>query len=280
MIQRESCLTGSRPKWTPAFLREIEALSNKVGFINAVHQTLEQDNIAVKVEGDFEQLQDHQNGILFVGDHKNQWEFVALMDMLSRMNRDDMLNIAKFYVQRQVHQALGSAASRLVMPVYPRILASDRKEFFNSETLNRILYRKYLLTTAESAEANTRAIEAATEFLEEEGVVNIFPVGSVVDSLTHPWRRGVGRIVNDIPEEAKQNVLIAPYRIDDISQKRLIGAVAMRGRGLVGSHQTMNVRLGPLQTAAELVDPLLDSNRTDHVAITDRLQRQFIDHFG
>jgi len=280
MIQSESHLTTSRPKWTPPFLREIETLSGEVGFIEAVHQTLEQDNIAVEIDGDFEQLKDHPGGILFVGDHKNQWEFVALMDMLARMERDDMLNIAKFYVQRQVHQALGHAASRLVAPVYPRILANDRKELFNSETINRILYRKHLLNTAESAEANTRAIEASTKRLNEGGVVNIFPTGSVVDSLTHPWRDGVGRIISKIPKDTKNETLVAPYRLDDISRTRLIGAVAMRGKGLLGKPQTMNLHLGPIQTAATLVDSLPESTHDDQVAITALLRSQFISHFG
>lgn len=280
MIQSEPHLTASRPKWTPPFLREIETLSGKVGFIEAVHQTLEQDNIAVKIDGDFEKLKDHPGGILFVGDHKNQWEFVALMDMLARMGRNDMLNIAKFYVQRQVHQALGHTASRLITPVYPRILASDRKEFFNSETLNRILYRKHLLTTAESAEANTRAIKASAKRLGEGGVVNIFPTGSVVDSLTHPWRDGVGRIISDIPDDTKKEILIAPYQLDDISRARLIGAIAMRGNGSLGKPQTMNLRLGPIQTATKLVDSLPESVHEDQAAITALLRNQFVNYFG
>ena len=280
MIHSEADLTGSRPRWRPAFLREIEALGDEVGFINAVRQTLEQDHITVDVDGDLEQLQDHQGGILFVGDHKNQWEFVALIDMLSRMERDDMLNVAKFYVKRQIHQALGSAASRLVVPVYPRILASDRQEFFNSETLNLIAYRKHLLTVAESAEANTRAVEAVVERLDDGGVGNIFPTGSVVDSLTHPWREGVGRIINELPEEAKGETLVVSYKLDDIPRKRLVGAVAMRGRGMLGKPQRMGLRLGPIGTAAALIDSLPDSDRQDQTAITEQLRSQFTAYFG
>lgn len=51
-------------------------------FINAVHHILRRNNIDVTVDGDFDQLNEHEGGILFVGDHKNQWEFVALMDLL------------------------------------------------------------------------------------------------------------------------------------------------------------------------------------------------------
>lgn len=261
-------------------MREIEALGEQIGFMNAVHEIFRRDNITVGVEGDLDRVQNHKDGILFVGDHKNQWEFAALMDILSQIDRDEMLNIAKFYVQRQVHQALGYAASRLVAPVYPRILARDRGEFFNSETLNRLFYRKYLLTLAESEQANTRSLQAANEHLDRGSVVNIFPCGSVVDARVNPWRTGVGKIIRQIPEETKSDVLIVPYGMEDISRARLVGAVAMRGRGIFGRPQQMNVRLGPLQTAAELADSLPDSDREDPEAITERLRGQFVDHFG
>jgi hypothetical protein len=280
MTHSEPELTGSRPKWRPTFLREIEALGDEVGFMNAVRQTLEQDNITVEVDGELEQLHDHQGGILFVGDHKNQWEFVALIDMLSRIERNDMLNVAKFYVKRQIHQALGQAASKLVIPVYPRILASDREEFFNSETLNRVLYRKYLLSTAESADANTRAIEAVVERLDKGGVGNIFPTGSVVDSLTHPWREGVGRIINELPDKSKEETLVVPYKLDDIPRRRLVGAIAMRGHGMFGRPQRMSLRLGPVCTTAALIDSLPDSDRENQTAITQQLRSRFIDYFG
>jgi hypothetical protein len=130
MMQRDFQPTESRPKWTPVFLRELEVLSQEVGIMQAVHQTLEQDNISVDVTGEFERLQHHHGGILFVGDHKNSLEYVALMDILSRIGRDDMLNIAKFYIQHQVQYALGAVASRLVVPVYPRALASDRRNIY------------------------------------------------------------------------------------------------------------------------------------------------------
>jgi hypothetical protein len=240
----EDILTNSRPNHRPYFLKEIEALSDKIGFIDAVHEILRRDNITVAVNGDIEQLREHDHGILFVGDHKNQWEFVALMDILSQIGRGDMLNIAKFYVKRQVHQAMGAAASKLVAPVYPRLLASDRRDHINSEMINRWLYKKFLLTTELSEEVNQRSLQAASERLGQGGIVNIFPCGSVVNAHTHPWRSGVGRIIRDIPDEQKVEVKIVPYKLEDMSRLRFMGAVATRGSGLVAP-QTMNLSLAP-----------------------------------
>jgi len=280
MANPELELTNSRPAHLPRFLREIEELGGEIGFMNAVHQTLRQDNVDVVVDGDFDQLRDHDDGILFVGDHKNQWEFVALMDLLSQMGRDDMINIAKFYVKRQVHQALGEAASRLVVPVYPRLLASDREGRVNSELLNRFFYRKFLLTTDESAQVNERALAQASNRLDEGGVVNIFPSGSVVDARNHPWRSGVGRIIRDIPEERKSDVLVASYAMKDTSRLRLIGAVAARGRGMLGRLQTMNVSLGPLVTADDVVESLPPALQKNPDAITEQLRQDFLVHFN
>lgn len=279
MNHPELKLTESRPARLPRFLREIEELGGEIGFINAVHETLRRDNIKVDVEGDFERLQGHEDGILFVGDHKNQWEFVALMDLLAQMGRDDMLNIAKFYVKRQVHQALGSAASQLVAPVYPRLLASDRDKPVNSEILNRMLYRKFLLTTEESRHVNERSLLAASERLNDGGVVNIFPVGSVVDARTHPWRSGVGKIIRDIETKKKSDVLVAPYAMDDISRARLVGAVAMRGWGVFGRSQVMNVSLGPIMSANDVIESLPPSLQSDPDAITEQLRQDFCKTF-
>ena len=262
-------------------MREIEELGGEIGFINAVQETLRRDNISVDVvDGDFEQLQQHEDGILFVGDHKNQWEFVALMDMLARMGRDDMINIAKFYVKRQIHQALGGAASRLVAPVYPRLLASDREERANSELLNRFLYRKFLLTMEESAEVNEQVLGMASERLDEGGIVNIFPTGSVVDARTHEWRAGVGRIIRDVPDERKPDILVASYAMRDASRMRLVGAVAARGWGIFGRPQSMEVSLGPLVTASDVVESLPVSLQRDPDAITEQLRRDFLTNFN
>lgn len=274
-------LTDSRPAHLPRFLKEIEELGGEIGFMNAIHEILQRDNVDVTVvDGDFERLQQHEDGILFVGDHKNQWEFVALMDLLSRMGRDDMINIAKFYVKRQIHQALGDAASRLVAPVYPRLLASDREERANSEILNRFFYRKFLLTTEESAKVNERVLTDASSRLEDGGVVNIFPTGSVVDARTHEWRSGVGRIIRDVPNERKPDVIVAPYAIKDASRLRLIGAVATRGWGIFGRPQTMDVSFGLLVTALDVVESLPPSLQGDPAAITEQLRQDFQGYFN
>jgi hypothetical protein len=141
----------------------------------------------------------------------------------------------------------------------------------------RFFYHRHLLTLAESTRANTYAIDTATERLTEGGVVNIFPTGRAVDSFSHPWRSGVGRIISELPTQAKQDVMIVPYTLGNVSVLRIIGAVAMRGEGYMRRHQTMNLHLCPLQSAAKLIESLPTPDQGDPSAITAYIKRQFID---
>lgn len=269
-----------RPRWVPGFLRDIEERGEEIGFAGAIHETLENANITVNVEGDFEQLKDHSDGILFIGDHKTRWEFVAVADMLSQMNRSDILNIAKFYVQRKIYMALGyRAATDHAAPVYPRILARDRPNFLNYEILNRLIFQKHLLSFAESRDANTKSLGEASQMLANGGVVNIHPAGTLGDSTTLPWRSGVGRIIQHIPDEMKSDVLVAPYSLDPLSRAHFLGAVATRGFGFFGRPQTMEVKLGTLRKLSDFVEELPGNDHQNPEAITARLREHFVDDF-
>ncbi len=63
----------SRLPWTPQFLQEIKSVGEETGLIVTTELLLRRDNIRVDVEGEFDKLADHQEGVLFVGDHKNRW---------------------------------------------------------------------------------------------------------------------------------------------------------------------------------------------------------------
>lgn len=197
----------------------------------ATDELLQRANVQLELHGPVDQLQEHRGGLLLVGNHKNQWEFVAAASMLHRIGRSDMLNIAKFSVQRQVFQAVGGSALKHSLPVYPRLLASDRGEFFNYETFNRIMYRKFLLSTKESERKNNDAISCSSDHLAGGGVVNIYPCGSIVDASTNPWRPGIGRIIARENKAAQSNTLVVPYELDEIHRYKFLAAVVL-GRPL------------------------------------------------
>jgi hypothetical protein len=281
IVQDEPRVASLHTKWMPGFLHDIRELGEEIGFANAIHTTLEDAGITVNVEGDFDQLKEHPKGILFVGDHQTRWEFVAVADMISQMNRSDILNIAKFYVQRKVHMALGhQAAADHAAPVYPRILARDRPDFLNYEFFNRLVFRKHLLSFSESLDANTHSLARASRALADGGAVNIHPTGVIDDATTRPWRSGVGKIIQNIPEEQRSDVLLAPYSLAPLSRARFFGAVAMRGFSFLGRPQTMEVKLGSLQLMSDLVDELPGEERENPEAITARLRAHFLKDFA
>ena len=271
-------MTKSQSRWRPKFMRELRESAETLGIIGAVSQTLERDNVTICVDGDIDRLERHEGGILFVGDHQNRWEFVPLMGVLARIGRADMRNIAKFYVQRQISSALGSAAAENILPVYPRILASDRKGY-NSESINRAFFRKQLLSLEESSIATNKSVREATDFLADGGAVNIYPCGSVVQTATHPWREGVGRIIQQLPEGVRENTLVAPYRLRDFSAARFVSAVALRGMGLAGRPQDIHFELAPLQTADEIIAAVSDGSGTNPSAVTEHLRQSYVEYF-
>lgn len=267
-------------RWRPLFLRDIEQRVEQQGLVGATHEVLQRDHVNVAIDGDRERLAAHRGGILLVGDHKNQWEFVAAMDTLHNIGRHDMHNVVKFYVQRQVEQLLGQAAAAHLLPVYPRVLARDRSQKINRELLNRIVYRNSLLSLAASEQANVATLSRATGILAQNGVVNIYPCGSIVDATKRPWRTGVGKIITGVPAAVWPDVLICPYRVPDIHRGRLVAAVALRGRGWAGRPQTLTMQFGRVQSMAELLEPLSSEERQDSALITEMLREQFIDYFA
>jgi hypothetical protein len=266
-------------RWRPQFLKDIQARTERDGITYATYQTLKQAGVTVSVTGDYGQLKDHKDGMLFVGDHRRQWEFVALASLLHTLGRNDMRNIAKFYVKPQVTAMLGRAAAENIIPVYPRLLASDRSGNYGNERLSRLQYKKWLLTTTESGTANSTALRRAADYLADSGVVNIFPCGSVVDACTHPWRQGVGRIIQQLPEDTRDTVLVVPYRVADISWTRLVAAVALSGRGPIARPQTLTFEVAPMQTAGEIMAAASGTSPADSAGITEHIRQNFLAAF-
>ena len=276
MPEHDSSNLPNVSDWRPKFIREIREHAEADGLLQATHDILQRDNIIVTATGDVDTVRNHEGGLLFVGNHNKQFEFVALMDVLSQLGRTSMKNIVKFYVENQVTWGLGSIAADAVLPVYPRLLATDRKNKLNAELGSRLIYRKSLKNTTESKRLTDESLQAATVELCNDGVVNIFPCGSIVNNIEHPWRAGVGQIVSQIPTAAKERVLVVPYHADNINRVRLLAAVAVRGKGMLARPQYINLTMGRSQTAAEVVGSLPEQLQGDPKAITDALRHQYV----
>jgi len=266
--------------WRPPFIRELREHADDVGILAATKEILQRNNITVRSSGNADVVGQHQGGRLFVGNHNKQFEFVALMDFLSRFGNACMVHIVKFYVERQVGWALGQPGRDIVLPVYPRLLASDRRNKLNAELGSRMLFHGSLRTLEESNRLNEATLRLAADKLSSGGIVNIFPCGSIVNNMTQPWRPGVGRMISLLSDEVHDNVLVVPYQADNINRARLLAAVAMQGRGPFGRPQTIDLRFGEPLTVAEVIRRVSEPSRGDPSAITDVLRRQYCESFA
>ncbi|HSH56133.1 MAG TPA: hypothetical protein VK983_04920 [Candidatus Limnocylindrales bacterium] len=227
-----------------------------------------------------DRIEDHQGGLLFVGNHDRQFEFVALMSYLARIGRTTMKNIIKFYVEGQVDWALGQVGRDITLPVYPRLLATDRRNKLNAELGSRLLFRRQLITTAESEQRTSATLTRAADELAASGVVNIFPSGSIVNNMHHPWRSGVGRIVCELPESEQENVLVVPYHADDINRARLVAAVALRGQGPLARQQSIGLQFGEPVPMSTIFAGLPEGLHSDPTAVTEVIRERYIGSLG
>jgi len=266
--------------WRPPFIREIRELADGVGMLAATKEILQRNNITVRASGNTVVVEEHHGGRLFVGNHNKQFEFIALMDFLGRLGSSRMVHIVKFYVERQVDWALGQPARAMVLPVYPRLLASDRSNKLNAELGSRILFHRSLRTLEESSRLNEESLRLAAHELSSGGIVNIFPCGSIVNNMTQPWRPGVGRMIGLLSNKVHDDVLIVPYHANNINRARLLAAVAMQGRGPFGRPQTIDLEFGEPRTVAEVILRVPEPSRGDPSAITDILRQQYCESFA
>ncbi|HSX28968.1 MAG TPA: hypothetical protein VLE73_00245 [Candidatus Saccharimonadales bacterium] len=263
--------------WRPHFIREIREHAEREGILQATHDLLVRDNVTVHAKGSVDLVKNHEGGMLFIGNHNRQFEFVALMDVLSQIGRTSMKNIVKFYVQNQVTWALGDVGTGITLPVYPRLLDRDRNNKWNAELVSRLWFHRSLQPAVDARRLTDDTLAAASAELVAGGVVNIFPCGSVVNNIKKPWREGVGRIVQSLPKESRPDVLVVPYHADSIRRARLLVAVAARGSGILGRPQTIDVTFGLPQTAAEVMRST--SGSVSPAAITEELRRHYVGSF-
>ncbi len=267
-------------EWRPEFISEVSELAESTDPPSMVSQLLTRDNITVNPSGQYEELANHEGGILFVGEHKQQFEFLPLMAVLHDLGRTGLKNIVKPYVGINAEKVFGPVGLMVALPVYPRALDRDRPNIWNDQLRARMLFRRYLQTAANARRLTDISLQMAADELVAGEVINIFPCGRVVDSMKNPWREGVGRIIGLVPEEKGDDVLVVPYHANNIKKVRMAAALAARGKNILGRPQTVEVVFGPSYTVNELIDALPPEHQANPRAMTDLLREMYADSFA
>ncbi len=201
------------------------------------------------------------------------------MAALGDMGREDARFVAKpFSMQARVMGALSMNGIDLTLPVIPGALASDRKNKFNRDLHWRIMQRGKLPTKKELGMLNATTLQACADLTANGHAVTLYPAGGVMDATKKPWQRGLGRVIKQLPEDARDGVTVVPFRFDDFSKLRLIRSLAQASRSIRPQAQTITLRLGKQVTSNELLEGAVDDLSADE--ITESLRQQFISTFS
>lgn len=263
----------------PGFVRGTRELVEQTGGIaRAVAETFERANITVEVEGDTSRWSSEGQGALFVGDHRIGIEYAPLLAMFGKVGREDMRFVAKpFSMQARVMGQLGVRGADLTLPVIPGTLARDREDKLNRDLYWRIVNKDRLPTKDELRSLNFNTLKDCADLATAGHAVTLYPAGGVMDAVTRPWQRGLGKVIRQLPMEARDNVAVVPFRFDDFSRIRLFRSLVMASNGKAPRQQTITVRLGKQGTVSELID---DVNNLGADGITEALRQQFVSSFG
>lgn len=264
----------------PPRLQEVRAhMQEGMGFATAVHHVVQEAGIKVIVDGDTSAWENPGQGALLVGDHRQRIEYLPLMSVFGAMGREDAHLLAKPYLKTvKAIGTLGAKAAEVILPVVPHAMAQERRTTLSLTGAYRVLKRSHLPTEEQIRTNNARTLQRCTEITAGGGAVSMYPTGCVKDALTTSWYPGIGKIIQRLSDEAKNRVMIVPFRFDTFSQIAVLRALGKRrGPILTPKTQELHLKLGKQGTVREL---LPDIDELDAAAITERLRRQFIEAFA
>lgn len=264
----------------PGFVKDTRELAGQGGGVaQAVAETFERANVTVEAEGDVSQWASEGQGALLVGDHRNGVEYAPLLAMLGNLGREDVHFVAKpFSMQARVIRTLSLEGAELTLPVIPSTLASDREDKINRDLYWRIVNRDYLPTKDELRALNAETLQSCADLAESGHAITLYPAGGVMDATKKPWQRGLGRVVKQLSDEARDSVAVVPFRFDDFSKLRLIRSLTLASRGMTPRPQTITFRTGKQGTVDEVLAGATDELTADE--ITTVLRERFVTAFG
>jgi hypothetical protein len=234
----------------PRFVRRMGALATEIGFANATMDTLDAAGIKVDVEGDA--LPEEGEGLIVASDHRQRIEplLVQAVMSLSERTASHVLAMPISFAGR-IMQASGEIGKELVIPVVPRNFSAENKPSLRQPRnfVRRNLHPETLKVPKEKLKVlNDTALTHASK-IAQTGTITIFPTGGNADL---PWHRGFGQIVDQIPEDTRENVSVTLMRPDTFSVKRVMAALVARDLGIELPEQRLVVRTRLLGNAHEV----------------------------
>lgn len=266
-------------KKSPRFLSELQRISSEKPLPQSLAEYFTSANMSVRTEGDTSAWDRTGKSTLFVGNHRDGFEYFLLASILGQHDRNDLKVIGKSYtVTPRLSEKLDSFEQKHILPVLTGALAKDKGNIFNRDIIFRMQNIRNLPTREEIKKINTQTLHDATDFLSDGYAVAIFPTGAVNNALKKEWFPGIGRIINYLPEDKREEVTIVPFQFEPFLQLQLIKQLWLHGHGIPTTPKEYVMHTGRQITVAEFLATETNGS-TDPKLITQKLQSRFLQDF-
>src|SRR6185437_3589527 len=193
-------------------------------------------------------------GALLIGDHRNGLEYFLLLAALGQVGRNDMKILGKPYaLSVRLAAALDLHQEGYILPVIPRTLASNRLNIFNRDIWMRFFNANQLSTQKEAKAINATAMQDAASCLAHGSAVGVFPTGGVKSATTSAWYRGVGVIIQVLPEEARDCVMIIPFQFEPFTRFQVVRTLWLWSKGWAVKPRPLTLHVGRPITVADFL---------------------------
>jgi hypothetical protein len=279
MLDQPELHAASVPlRYEPGFIGMIRERAATRGIAPAIADVFAEANITVEVTGGAMDWNRPGRGALMLGDHRLGIEMLPLLAVLGSAERKDVHVIGKpFATQARLLGSLSVASADVILPVVPSTLASDRRDVFNRDLYWRLTNRSRLPSLDEVRRRNAVTLQQSVDLVEDGHAVVLCPTGAVADATKRPWQRGVGKIIQQLPEAAWDTTTIVPFWFDSFSRLGLVRSLVQASHGGSPRPRTLTMQLGKQGTPSELLG---DLGALDALSITEVLRQQFVDVFG
>lgn len=266
-------------KRVPKFLQALQDLTLELALPLAFAEYLRLAKLPIIINGDTSDWNRTRKGVLLIGDHRNGLEYFLLLAALGQEGRNDIKIIGKPYaLSVRLTEALDMRHEGYILPVIPGTLISDRLNIFNRDIAMRLLNANNLSTRKEAKAINATAMENAVSFLANGYAVGVFPTGGVKSATKSAWFRGVGAMIQLLPEEARERVVIIPFQFGHFTQLQLVGRLWLYSKGFKVKPGTLSLNLGRQITVADFLTSET-AGSTDPQVITERLRLRYVQDF-
>lgn len=263
----------------PKFLQALQERTSELALPYAFAEYLRLARLPILINGDTSGWKSTGKGVLFIGDHRNGLEYLLLLAAFGQEGRKDIKVIGKPYaLSVRLVEALDLRHEEYLLPVIPRTLASNRLNIFNRDIWMRLLNANNLSTQKEAKAINATAMKNAASFLANGSAVGVFPTGGVKSATKSEWYRGVGTLIQLLPEEARESVVIIPFQFGHFTQFQLVATLWLFSKGFEVKPRTLFLNIGrPITVADFLTSETAGS--TDPQVITERLRLRYVQDF-